>query len=202
MVPHGGRLASAIKIGTLPPSAPVCEDDMVTTLMRGASNQPAATAAAAAFVMSAATLLGAWIFEYALGLQPCPLCLEQRLPYHMVIPLSALMAIAALVGAPPKLLKIGFFVIILAMLTGAGLALYHAGVEWHWWAGPADCSGPVTDIKGRGPLVEQLQSFSVVRCDEAPWRLFGISLAGFNVLVSLAIAAVAWSGLRSRMSPY
>lgn len=174
---------------------------MATTTMRGLSNQAAATAAGVAFAMSALTLLGAWIFEYWVGLQPCPLCLEQRLPYHMVIPLSGLMAIAALVGAPPKLLKVGFLVIILAMLIGAGLALYHAGVEWHWWAGPADCSGPISDIRGGGALVQQLQSVNVIRCDEAPWRLFGISLAGFNVLISLVIAAVAWIGLRSPMTP-
>jgi disulfide bond formation protein DsbB len=175
---------------------------MATTMMRWVNNPTAASAAVAIFVISAATLLGAWFFEVALKLQPCPLCLEQRLPYHMVIPLSALMAIAASVGAPPKLFKIGFFVIVLAMLGGAVLAAYHAGIEWHLWAGPADCSGPLSDIKDKGPLIEQLQSVNVVRCDEAPWRLFGISLAGFNVLISLAVAAIAWHGMRAPARAY
>jgi disulfide bond formation protein DsbB len=175
---------------------------MATTVMRWVSNQPAVAAAAAIFAVSAGTLLGAWFFEYALNLPPCPLCLEQRLPYHMVIPLSGLMAIAASVGAPPKLLKVGFIVIMLAMLAGAGLAAYHAGIEWRWWPGPADCSGPVTDIKAGGPLVEQLQSVNIARCDEAPWRLFGLSLAGYNVLISLAVAALAWWGLRSPMEAF
>lgn len=167
-----------------------------------ARNEPATAAAAAIFVISTATLLGAWFFEYGMQLQPCPLCLEQRLPYHMVIPLSALMVIAAVVRAPPKLLAIGFFVIGIAMLAGVALAAYHAGVEWRWWRGPADCSGPLTDLQSKGPLLSQLESVHVVRCDEAAWRLFGISLAGYNVLISLIIAAIAGYGLRVRKAAF
>jgi disulfide bond formation protein DsbB len=178
------------------------EDEMAKNWVGWARNEPAVAAAAAIFVVSAATLLGAWFFEYGLQLQPCPLCLEQRLPYHMVIPLSGLMAIAAVVRAPPKLLATGFFVIFVAMLGGAVLATYHAGIEWHWWPGPADCSGPLTDLQAKGPLLGQLQSINVVRCDEAAWRLFGISLAGYNVLVSLVVAAIAWCGVRARKAAF
>jgi len=81
------------------------------------------------------------------------------------------------------------------MLFSAGLGAYHAGVEWRWWAGPSDCSGPMTDFTINGPLLKQLQSIHVVRCDEAAWRLFGLSLAGYNVLISLALAAIAAFGL-------
>ena len=77
------------------------------------------------------------------------------------------------------------------MLVSAALGAYHAGVEWRFWAGPTDCSGPVTDFTTKGPLLDQLQSIRVVRCDEAAWRFLGVSLAGYNVLVSLALAAVA-----------
>ena len=93
-------------------------------------------------------LLGAWYFQYVLKLPPCPLCLEERLPYHVVIPLSLLMAIAALARAPHKLLATGFVVIIVTALCGAAIGTYHAGVEWHLWAGPTDCSGPLTDLAG------------------------------------------------------
>src|SRR5579864_4496552 len=96
--------------------------------------EPAAAAALAVFVLSSATIVGAWYFEFVLKLAPCPLCLEERLPYHVVIPLSLLMAIAAFVRAPRALIVTGFVVIIAAMLFSAVLGTYHAGVEWHWWA--------------------------------------------------------------------
>jgi disulfide bond formation protein DsbB len=159
---------------------------------------PAAAAALAIFALSAATLLGAWYFEYVVKLPPCPLCLEERLPYHIVIPLSLLMAIAALACAPRALITVGFLAIVAAMLCGAALGAYHAGVEWRWWPGPTDCSGPVTDFTAKGPLLNQLQSIRVVRCDEAAWRFIGISLAGYNVLVSLLLAAIAAFGLLAR----
>ena len=97
--------------------------------------------------------------------------------------------------APQKLIAVGFLAIIAAVLCGAALGTYHAGVEWHWWAGPTDCSGPLTNLKAQGKLLDQLQSIHVIRCDEAAWRLFGLSLAGYNVLISLALAAVAGFGL-------
>jgi disulfide bond formation protein DsbB len=160
--------------------------------------EPAAAAALAIFVLASATVVGAWYFEFVLKFPPCPLCLEERLPYHIVIPLSLLMAIAALVRATPKLVAVGFIVIITAALCGAALGAYHAGVEWHWWAGPSDCSGPLTDLKTGGSLLDQLQSIHVVRCDEAAWRFLGLSLAGYNVLISLAMAAIAVGGLLAR----
>jgi disulfide bond formation protein DsbB len=156
---------------------------------------PAATAALAILAVAVATILGAWYFQYVLKLPPCPLCLEERLPYHVVIALSLLVAIAALAGAPRQILAVGFIAIILAMLGGVALGTYHAGVEWHFWPGPTDCSGPITDFKSGGPLLNQLQTINVVRCDEAAWRFLGISLAGYNVLISLALAVVAGYGL-------
>ena len=105
------------------------------------------------------------------------------------------MLIAALVRAPQKLIAVGFLVILAAMLCGAALAAYHAGVEWRWWPGPADCSGPISDFKANGSLLDQLQSVHLVRCEEAAWRLFGLSLAGYNVLISLVLAAIAACGL-------
>src|ERR1700689_4505275 len=160
--------------------------------------EPAAAAALAVFALSAATLAGAWYFELVLKLAPCPLCLEERIAYHVVIPLSLLMVIAALVRAPQKLLAVGFVVIIVAVLGNAVLGTYHAGVEWHWWAGPTDCTGPLTDLNAGGSLLNQLQSIHVVRCDEAAWRFLGISLAGYNVLISLLLAAIALYGILGR----
>ena len=161
----------------------------------------AATAALAVFVLSAATILGAWYFQLVVKLPPCPLCLEERIPYYIVIPLALLTAVAALVRAPRLLIVIGFLAIVAAMLCGAALGAYLAGVEWRFWPGPADCSGPITDITKQGSLLDQLQSVRVVRCDEAAWRLLGVSLAGYNVLISLVLATIAAFGLRTRKIP-
>jgi disulfide bond formation protein DsbB len=156
---------------------------------------PAATAALAIFAVSLATLLGAWFFQFVLKLAPCPLCLEQRIPYYVVIPLSLLVAGAALLRAPRSVVAAGFAAVLVAMLCSAALGAYHAGVEWRFWPGPTDCSGPVTDFTAKGPLLDQLRSIRIVRCDEAAWRFLGLSLAGYNVLISLALAAVAAFGL-------
>jgi disulfide bond formation protein DsbB len=145
--------------------------------------------------VGAATILGAYFFQYVMGLAPCPLCLEQRIAYYVSIPLAVVVAIAAGRGAPRGVVAAGLAVIALAMLFNAGLALFHAGVEWHWWLGPQECSGPQDVLAPSGDLFNDLSkgSISVVRCDEAAWRdPFGLlSLAGYNVLISLALAAVA-----------
>jgi disulfide bond formation protein DsbB len=160
--------------------------------------EPAGAAALAIFVLASAAILGAWYFEYVVNLHPCPLCLEQRIAYHIIIPLALLMTVAAFVHAPQKLLTVGFIAIIVAALANAVLGTYHAGVEWHFWAGPTDCTGPLSDLSAGGPLLDQLHSINVVRCDEAAWRFLGISLAGYNVLISLTLAAFACYGLFAR----
>jgi len=160
---------------------------------------PAATAALLIAAAGAATILGAYFFEYVLRLAPCPLCLEQRIPYYVAIPLALVVAIAALRGTPRPLVVGGLGLLAVAMLIGAGLGVFHAGVEWKFWEGPRDCSGPITNFGNAGSLLEQMQNTSVVRCDEAAWRFLGLSLAGYNVLISLALAAVAlWGILASK----
>ena len=194
-------LASAFRIGKLLPANRFGrrgEDGMRQTWFDRLRGDPAAAAALAIFVLSAATIAGAWFFEFVVKLPPCPLCLEERLPYHVVIPLSLLMTIAALARAPQKILTVGFAAIIAAVLCGAALGVYHSGVEWRLWAGPTDCSGPITDFNANGSILGQLNSIHVVRCDEAAWRFLGISLAGYNVLICLAMAAIALYGMLAR----
>jgi disulfide bond formation protein DsbB len=157
--------------------------------------RPAVLAALALFVVSLGTLLGAWYFQYVVGLAPCPLCLDQRIPYYLTISLSLLLAIAARAGVPRRLVAAGFAVILVAVLCSAALGAYHAGVEWRFWPGPADCTGPLADLTSGGSLLDQLNGVHVVRCDEAAWRFLGISLAGYNTLISLAMATIAAFGL-------
>jgi disulfide bond formation protein DsbB len=144
---------------------------------------------------TAATIAGFLFFQYVLGYQPCPLCLDQRIPYYVALPLALILAIAVRAGAPRALLAVGFILIAAAMLIGGGLGVYHAGVEWKWWAGPTECSGPLTNFGSAGNLLQTIEATRVVRCDEAAWRLFGLSLAGYNVLVSAVLAAVALCGV-------
>jgi disulfide bond formation protein DsbB len=168
-------------------------DKFVASLRQG---DPAAVAAAF-LAGGAAVILGFLFFQFVMGLPPCPLCLEQRYSYYFGVPLAAMLVLGANYGASRKVLMLGFAALALAMLWTAAIGVYHAGVEWKFWQGPTDCSGPLNDLSGPGGLLKQLQSISVVRCDEAAWRLFGISLPGWNVLVSLVLAALAAHGFLS-----
>ena len=156
---------------------------------------PAAVAALAIAATAAATLAGAWFFQLVLDIQPCPLCLEQRYAYYLALPLALLIAFAAARGAPRTLLLAGFAVLLLAALANAWLGGYHAGVEWKFWPGPNDCSGPMVDLGSAGTLLQRLDTVKVIRCDEVQWRFLGLSLAGYNVLISLAMALMAIWGI-------
>jgi disulfide bond formation protein DsbB len=161
-------------------------------------SRPALVAALAIAVVAAATLAGAWYFQLVLEILPCPLCLEQRYAYYLAVPLGVLVAIAAARDAPRPLLVAGLVLLAAAALWNAGLGGYHAGVEWGLWQGPTDCTGPIVDLGKAGGLLDRLDSVKVVRCDEVQWRFLGISLAGYNVLISLLMAVLAgWGILRS-----
>ena len=156
---------------------------------------PLLSAALAIVVIAAATLAGAWFFQLVLDIRPCPLCLEQRYAYYLAIPLGALVALAAAKDAPRAVLIAGFALLSAAALGNAGLGVYHAGVEWQFWQGPTDCSGPVGNLGSAGSLLERLGTVKVIRCDEVQWRFLGLSLAGYNVLISLLMAALAAWGI-------
>ena len=132
-----------------------------------------------------------------MDLAPCPLCLEQRYAYYVCVPLAVLLWLGANHGASSKMMIAGFVVIAAFMLWNSGLGVYHAGIEWKFWAGPQDCSGPI-DKFGAARDLKHLQHISLVRCDEAAIRILGLSLSGWNVLVSLGLACVAaWGALAS-----
>jgi disulfide bond formation protein DsbB len=161
---------------------------------RDAAN-PALTAALAIAAIAAATLAGAWFFELVLDIRPCPLCLEQRYAYYLAMPLGALTALAASRDFSRAVLIMGLVLLAAAALGNAGLGVYHAGVEWKFWQGPTDCSGPVGNLGSAGSLLQRLDTVKVVRCDDVQWRFLGLSLAGYNVLISLLMAAIAGWGI-------
>jgi disulfide bond formation protein DsbB len=152
-------------------------------------------AALAIAAIAAATLAGAWFIQLVLDIRPCPLCLEQRYAYYLMIPLAALTALAAAKDAPRGVLLAGLAILAAAALGNSVLAAYHAGVEWHFWQGPTECTGPIGNLGSAGNLLERLDSVKVVRCDEVQWKFLGLSLACYNVLISLLMAAVAARGI-------
>lgn len=128
---------------------------------------------------SAAMLLGAFGFQYIGDMAPCKMCIWQRWPHGIAI-VAGLLAFA---------LKQKVFAVIgaLAALTTSLIGLYHAGVEKGIFEGPDSCtSGPVGNLSA-DELFNQIMSAPLVRCDEIPWDMFGISMAGWNGLISFAL---------------
>lgn len=141
---------------------------------------------------SVATLGGAYFFQYVLGYAPCHLCLIERMPYYFAIPaalFAGLLSREANLGIGPVVL---LALCAAAFAINAGISGYHAGVEYKWWAGPSSCTGGGLVSNSLVTLQAELQSgMRTPQCDKAPWTLFGISLAGFNFLLSLALFALS-----------
>jgi len=134
---------------------------------------------------SAAILVSALGSQFIGGLSPCPLCIWQRWP-HVAAVVIAVAAVTVLWRHTRPLAVLG----MLAMLIGAGLGLYHTGVERGWWEGPDTCtSSDITNLS-TDQLLAQIMSAPLVRCDEVQWDLLGLSLASWNAVISLGLAAL------------
>ena len=153
-------------------------------------NISARNAAVAIAAIATATIAGAWIFEY-FGYAPCPLCLKQRWAYYAGIPLA--LAVAAIAPGSRNAAKAGLVLLALLWTGSAIFGAYHAGVEWKFWPGPGTCGG---DVSGILPDLSK----KVIACDEAAIRILGLSLAGWNTAISLAMAAIALAGTRHQGS--
>jgi len=154
---------------------------------------PARMAAVAVLLVSAATIGGALASQHVFGLVPCKLCLWQRWPYYAGVPLALLTALA-----PPSLRRAGLWALALLFLASAGLGAFHAGVEWGFWPGPADCSGGSAPSGSVEDLLKSLDTARIVSCSEAAWRFLGLSLAGWNAVTSLILAGIAAAGAGRR----
>lgn len=147
-------------------------------------------------LVAIATLGGALYIEHVMGLKPCKLCLEQRIPWYAAMPLAAALATFRL---SPRQAATGLALLSLLFVISAGLGGYHAGVEWGFWAGPADCSG--TGASGPaavGDFLRELGRVRVISCTDAALHILGLSLAAWNALISLAMAAfVAVAAMRT-----
>jgi disulfide bond formation protein DsbB len=169
---------------------------MLADYLTVARRDPPLTAAALVAVFGALALGCVYFIQYVWLIAPCPLCLEQRIAYYVCVPLAALLWLGASHGASRKVLFLGLVVIAGFMLWDTGLSTYHAGVEYKFWQGPTDCTGPIDKFGSVGNMLNQLQRISLVRCDQVAWSFLGVSLAGYDVLLSAALAAIAAWGAK------
>jgi disulfide bond formation protein DsbB len=150
------------------------------------------------FVLAASAIVlgGALFSQHWGGLAPCELCLLQRWPWGVAIVISF---VATMVGSRPALPWVALL-LATAFAVGTVLAFYHVGVEQHWFAGPTACSGAATAADTLEALKAQILRQQPVRCDEVAWSLWGVSLAGWNLLASLVMTGVCLAAfLRSRL---
>lgn len=133
----------------------------------------------------------AWLAQYGAGLAPCHLCYYQRYAYWGAI---AVGCVAVRYSYEPKPRQIWLILTGLALLVVTGIAVFHVGVEQGWWAGTEACIGDSGAGQSIEDLTTSIMNAPVVRCDEPAFVLFGVSMAGYNVLYSLALAAFAFWG--------
>ena len=132
-----------------------------------------------ALAVPAVLLGGALLSQYAGGLYPCEMCLWQRWPHRIAI----LFALAAIL-LPPVVSRVRLLTLLAAaaIAVSGAIGAFHAGVEYGWWEGLTTCTSSAVTL-------DDILSVPLVRCDQVQWSLFGISLAGFNAILSLGGAA-------------
>jgi disulfide bond formation protein DsbB len=150
------------------------------------------------FVIASATIAGAWFTEVVLGYVPCKLCLWQRWPYYAAVPLAAF---ALFISGPLRFqtaARPAFAMLAAIFMLSTALGVHHAGVEWGWWLGPADCGGKISaGPANAADLLSAMNATRIVSCTEASFKVMGLSLAGWNALVSFILATIAIRGWRA-----
>lgn len=146
-----------------------------------------------ALLVPLALLAGAWGSQLIGGLVPCEMCHWQRWPHYAAVPVAAL---AFLVQG--RLSRILLVLLAAALIAASGvIGVLHAGVEYHWWQGFTPCTAAIDTSGSIEDMLKRIQDTPFVRCDAPQWTLFGISLAGFNAILSLGSALViAWLAFR------
>ena len=145
-------------------------------------------AALLAFALSLATILGAWGSQLWGGLIPCELCLGERLPYYWGLPVLAVVLLLWN-RLPLAVWYIAMLIVAAIFVWSIYLGVFHAGVEWKLWAGPTACTGDNTGTLSLSQLSDP-NAVKVVPCDVVQFRFLGLSLAGYNALISLAIVVL------------
>ncbi|MEM9634162.1 MAG: disulfide bond formation protein B [Pseudomonadota bacterium] len=142
------------------------------------------------FLGGSAAIAAAWGYQLIGGYVPCKLCLEQRIPYYVGLPLAAL-AIVLMMQRRAGLATVVLLAVAAIFAYGSGLGIYQSGAEWGFWAGPNDCGGGGAAPASAANMLQALQSTRIVSCTEASWRMFGLSFAGWNAVASGGVALSA-----------
>ena len=137
------------------------------------------------------TVGSALLFQYVGGYIPCALCLTERLPFYIGVPIALVAFVLAAGRAPAPFTRLLIFLVGLVMLVSLGLAIYHSGVEWHFWAGPTSCAQSGGADLSSGDLLASIDAIKPPSCDAAAGRFLGLSFAGWNAVVSALFAAIA-----------
>lgn len=140
-------------------------------------------------VAAAAILAAVWILQ-SVGYRPCELCLTERYAFYAGLPVAALVALAAWRDAALAA-RLGLVMLALIFLANVVLSGYHVGVEYHWWQGPTACTGTLGGALKVEDMLKQIQTVQEVRCDDPALQIFGVSLAGWDFVASLALALYA-----------
>lgn len=143
-------------------------------------------------IVGAGSLAVAFTAQYGFDLEPCILCLYQRVPFAVAIALGG-------VGLwRPQWLGAVFALAIATFAINSAIAVYHTGVEQHWWVSAAGCGGDLSTQVSTTDLLAALDSKPPKRCDEIDWTILGISIANWNVLYSGGLAAISAYVLKTR----
>ena len=149
-------------------------------------------------LLSSGLMIGAWFFQYGLGYEPCQMCYWQRHAHKAVIVLSVLALILNHLGwgRPKQWLSL----IVLGLLVSFGMGFWHMGVEYKWWEGPQSCmsTGDISVFDPDDLLGSLSEPVKLPACSDAVWHFLGLSMAGWNALISLLGAAVSAAALKGR----
>ena len=159
---------------------------------------PGRLAAAVAGLAALCVIVAALVLEHGFGYAPCPLCLLERWPYYIGVPLALLLAAAGR-ALPRQVMAGGLVVLAGVFVWGLYLGVYHAGAEWRFWLGPADCAAgtSATLPSDVGNLLDAIQTSTVVSCTDPQLRILGLSLAAWNAVVMAGLTAIAlWGAYR------
>ncbi|HYE49711.1 MAG TPA: disulfide bond formation protein B [Azospirillaceae bacterium] len=160
-------------------------------------------AASALLIGASLAALGtALLSQYVGGLPPCDLCIWQRWAYVAAILLLAPGFVLRPEGSTGRMGAVALALGGVAFLGVAGIAVFHVGVEQHWWQGLQSCSAGGTTAQTAEEMLAAIMAAPVVRCDEVPWSLFGISIAGFNALAALVLAGTALYAARAALKRF
>ena len=174
---------------------------MATTAATTFARPPRTHVLTALFLMlvMAATVGTALAFQYWGGYIPCKLCLAQRTPYYVGVPLMAVALLSSALSWPAWLTRLLLAAGAMLMIYSLYLGVHHAGVEWGWWAGPTDCGA--VDAGGgstSGGILDQIDKVVPPSCDKASLRILGLSFAGWNAVASFVLALVALRGAAAK----